>query len=301
MNQRDDQANGYSDGQVLLLAGSGRSGTTWLAQILAANPNVRVIFEPFDPRRVPEWSSFSVKQYVRPGASHPELAEIIRTILAGEISNPWVNRLGNKWWANRRVIKSIRANLMLAWIEQRFSPRIIYLLRHPCAVVQSKLQLEWDSHLDDLLQQEELVEDYLQPFLPVITKANSEAQKHAVLWCVENMIPLRQMGERSWNVVTYEQLLTSPEPILSNLLDSLKIRRTWLTNRALRRVSPVTRPDSPIYKKGNPLQAWSRQLPQEVIREILDVVQAFNIQVYSSDPMPDLQQIPGAQFESKPV
>ena len=40
----------YSPSNTVLIAGSGRSGTTWLSEILNYNNDYRSIFEPFYPR-----------------------------------------------------------------------------------------------------------------------------------------------------------------------------------------------------------------------------------------------------------
>ena len=39
--------------------------------------------------------------------------------------------------------------------------------------------------------------DYLEPFRDVISGPQSKVQKHAVMWCVENLIPLRQWQKYS--------------------------------------------------------------------------------------------------------
>jgi hypothetical protein len=40
---------------------------------------------------------------------------------------------------------------------------IILLLRHPCAVVASRLALGWKDNLFETMEQEDLVEDFLLP------------------------------------------------------------------------------------------------------------------------------------------
>jgi hypothetical protein len=63
---------GKDPSQSILLAASGRSGTTWLGNIVAADPNTRIFFEPFDPRRVPAAACLPLRAYARPEGSYPE-------------------------------------------------------------------------------------------------------------------------------------------------------------------------------------------------------------------------------------
>ncbi|MEM8863884.1 MAG: hypothetical protein AAGD96_36710, partial [Chloroflexota bacterium] len=51
--------------KTIVLAGSGRSGTTWLGNIISANPNVGILFEPFDNRRVPDVLPLKLITYAR--------------------------------------------------------------------------------------------------------------------------------------------------------------------------------------------------------------------------------------------
>ena len=45
-------------------------------------------------------------------------------------------------------MKIIRGNLLLAWLVRNFEFPVLYLLRHPCAVVASRLRWNWPCDLD---------------------------------------------------------------------------------------------------------------------------------------------------------
>ena len=279
----------------IILAGSGRSGTTWLANIIAANPNVRLIFEPFDHRRVPEVANLPLRPYARPGEHYAQWEPVVRQVLAGDITNEWVNRDGYRWWASKRLVKTIRATLMLGWLDRLFEPRIVFMMRHPCAVVHSRRKLAWETHLDIFLSQPQLMTDYLEPFRDVILGAQSEVEKHAVMWCVENLIPLRQWQDvkmpfcRRWVLSTYEQLYRQPEAEAARILPALGIRQTWFTQRAIKRLSIVARADSALVHGRNPLLEWQNRLSQPEIKEILRIVEAFGIELYGADAMPNVK------------
>lgn len=281
--------------QTILLAGSGRSGTTWLSNIIAANPNVRIYFEPFDYRRVPQAAVLPLFAYARP-QQMPTWAPFVKQALAGDIANDWVNRQ-RKWgsidrFATRRLVKAIRANLMLGWIDETFKPRIVFTIRHPCAVILSRMKLGWETHLDVMLAQPELVADYLEPYLPIIENAETDLQKQAVMWAIENLVPLQQMQQHNWVFCPYETFVQSPEQEADRVLAQLGLRQTWFTKRAIQQVSVVTRPDSSAHTGKNLLDNWKRVLSPEDIGTILDIVQAFNIWLYDADPLPHLERLP---------
>lgn len=280
---------------AILLAGSGRSGTTWISNIITANRNVRVIFEPFKQDRVPEAAGLPSRQYARPFGTYPDLELLARATLSGQISNEWVNREGYRWWAGRLLVKAIRATLMLAWIDTTFHPHIVYMLRHPCAVVLSRRTLGWQSNPAALLDQDELTHDYLRPFAHRIRAAETSLQRHTVMWCIENMVPLQQMQAYNWIVCTYESLCARPEQEATRILAELGIRKTWLTQRAIRRPSVVSRPDSAVVQGKDPLVDWQRKLSDNEIAEILSIIADFGITVYDADPMPHLNRLERAR------
>lgn len=270
----------------IVLAGSGRSGTTWLGNIIAANPNMQTIFEPFDARRVPEAGQLPLRPYARPYEARPAWAAFTRRALTGQLHNRWVNRQGRRPWAWRQLVKTIRTTLLLGWIEAHFHPRIVFITRHPCAVVHSRLQLQWETHLDTFLQQPQLMADYLEPYRAYIEGATTATEKHAVMWAVENLIPLRQLQEHAWIFCTYEEFYADPTAEARRILAQLAIRHTCFTERALRRVTMVTRPDSAINQQRNPLTAWQHQLSSADIDTVLATVHAFGIRLYDDAAMP---------------
>lgn len=281
--------------QTIILAGSGRSGTTWLGNIIAASPSMRIIFEPFDYRHVPAASVLPLRAYARPTESYPDWAAFVGQALRGQLDNEWVNRQGRRRWAWQRLVKAIRANLMLGWIDHTFHPKIVFTIRHPCAVVLSRVKLQWDTHLDVFLGQPQLVADYLEPFVEVINRAQTPLQQHTVTWCIENLVPLRQLPDYDWIFCSYEQLYRNPQPEAERVLAGLGLRQSWFTRRAITKVTMVARPDSAILSNEDPLTAWKNKLTAQEIDEILGIVNQFGIDLYSDAALPHLDRLTAAR------
>lgn len=105
---------------TILVEGTGRSGITWLAEMLADYFHYRLIFEPFKPEKVKLFQHFSHKEYISPDYKNQEFFRIFKKILSGNVSNNWVNRDNRVFKADGRVVKSIRSSFFLKWLKNNF-------------------------------------------------------------------------------------------------------------------------------------------------------------------------------------
>ena len=129
-----DNAPGLS--RCLMLAGTGRSGTTWLAELIGLQRPTRIMFEPFRPSLVPEYAGFRNFLYMKPEEHNAALREFCERVFTGRIRNPWIDNTIEVLRPQVRIVKDVRANLLLKWINRQFpSLPLVLVLRHPCAVV----------------------------------------------------------------------------------------------------------------------------------------------------------------------
>src|SRR5262249_55955888 len=134
--------------RTILLAGTGRSGTTWIQDIITRAVACRVMFEPFNPRKISLLTEWSCRQYLRAGQWAPQFLAPAARILSGQIRDIWIDQFNQTHVVRRRLVKDIRVNLILRWIRSHFPEiPIVLLLRHPCAVASSKLALGWKTLL----------------------------------------------------------------------------------------------------------------------------------------------------------
>jgi hypothetical protein len=276
--------------KTIILAGSGRSGTTWLGDIIAADWCFRTIFEPFDARKVPEAraADISLRPYCSPEELCPNLYYFTQLALAGKLHNPWVNQQGRRPWAWRLLLKTIRTTMLLGWIDQHFHPPIVYLIRHPGAVVASRRRLGWESHLDVLLIQPNLMQDYLSPFKEVITSAKTEIQKHTVMWCVENMMPLKQLAHYQWLFCVYEYLYLEPEKEATRILSGLGLKETSSRHQAIHKLSHVTHEQSALKIGKDILIEWQQDFSAHDLADMSAILRDFGMELYSfEDPLPN--------------
>jgi hypothetical protein len=268
----------------VFLAGSGRSGTTWVSEIINHRNGYRLVFEPFHSHHVGICKNFRRKQYLRPDDRREEYLGAARKVLTGRIRSSWTDRYNRRFVARRRLIKDIRANLLLGWMRENFPGMpIVLLLRHPCAVAASRLALGWRDNLSETMEQEELVEDFLRPVEAEIRAARDAFERHVFSWCIENYVPLRQFGLGEIHLAFYETFVAHPEDEIQRLFAFLSEDLDGRVYRTLSRPSPLSR-------KGESLSvdAWRRSVSDSQLERAVEALGLFGLdRVYGEGAMPD--------------
>jgi hypothetical protein len=282
----------------MMIAGTARSGTTWLAELVASQIASRIMFEPFHSRLVPAFSGFHYFQYMRPEDQNEELLAYCRRVFTGRIRNRWVDREIEHIFPTHRVIKEIRANLFLKWIHVRF-PQVplVLILRHPCAVIASRMQLGWatDEDIEPFLAQPLLVRDFLEDKLDLVRSAQTAEEKHAVIWCVSYLVPLKQLGAGEVTVVSYERLRTEPEIELPRVFEGIGLGYRASLFDQLDRPSKTTVSASPVMSGRGTVGRWTRELSSEQIRRILAVVEGFGLGSLYGESIVPIRPAPASQ------
>jgi len=215
-----------------LVCGMGRSGTTWVAQLIDHDRSHRLMFEPFFPARVPEARPFAYIQYMNPRDDDPQRRAAANRILSGRLRNPAVDRSPRGWLFRRRLIKEIRCSLMLGWLARlRPALPIVLVVRHPLAVTASWLRLGWGTEsqgartdYEVMTSQTRLLQDF-----PALRDLASHIDPAAPLdrivfqWCAFHLVPLRQLPDGRPHIVHYENLLLHREAEFERLASFLGI------------------------------------------------------------------------------
>jgi hypothetical protein len=265
----------------VFLAGSGRSGTTWVSEVINHRNGYRLIFEPFHPDIC---KNFRRKQYLRPDDRREEYLGPARKVLTGGIRSSWTDRFNRKFVARRRLIKDIRANLLLGWMRENFPGMpIVLLLRHPCAVAASRLALGWRDNLPETMGQEELVEDFISPVEAKIRAARNAFERHVFSWCIDNYVPLRQFVPGEIHLAFYENFVVHPEDEIRRLFSFLGDDFDGRVYRALRRPSPLSRKgESPS------VDAWRLSVSDSQLERVVEILGLFGLdRLYGEEAMPD--------------
>lgn len=274
----------------ILVAGTARSGTTWLGDLIASQISSRILFEPFNRDLVPEYRNFHYFQYMRPGVNDREFYMFARKVFTGTIRNRWVDRQNERIVSGYRLIKEIRANLALKWLHDNF-PEVptIFLLRHPCGVVASRMELGWATgrDIEPFLSQPDLIDDHLGPYLNLIKNAATAEEKHAIIWSVSNLVPLKQFTTGELKIVYYENLCTQPQAEMTSIFDSIGQKSVKPVIDKIDQPSQTTRVTSAIVTGTDKLTSWKKKLNPSQIDNILRIVDMFGLShLYGSSLLP---------------
>lgn len=99
--------------------------------MISSGSGWRLIFEPFHSRKIDFLRDWNYRQYLRPGDRDQRFAEPATRILTGKLRHPLVDRFNGSFLARRRLVKEIRANVLLPWLHSAFPEiSIVLLLRH---------------------------------------------------------------------------------------------------------------------------------------------------------------------------
>ncbi len=188
---------------------------------------------------------------------------------------------------------------MLKWLHANFAGmRIVFVLRHPCAVANSRMKLGWGAPLERFLSQGDLVEDHLRPFANEIGQAQDPFDRQVFMWCIENYVPLRQFQRGEIHVVFYETLCSSPGREVGELFRFLG--KAW-DPRVLRNVgrpSSVARRDGVVLSGNALIDTWRKNISETQIRRAVCILGLFGLDaVYSgySNPQGDALREHGGQ------
>jgi hypothetical protein len=290
------KARGYDIGNTIVMAGSPRSGTTWLSEILHTIPQSCIIHEPLRPWAVPEVDALGLgwKAYIAPGVDWPELEEFMRGVLTGQILNRHTTSrasLPEILRSERWIVKSVRANRLLRWMTEKFPIRTpILLIRHPCAVVSSQMRHPSWHPRTALSVDSRFLADY-PGVSDIAADITTWEEVLAANWCMDYFAPLSTPKPHPWIFVIYERLVRQGEEEIQRIFNALELEIPKSALKGLKVPSKSVREDSFILIGEDPLAAWTKRLSKEQVKRILHLVSAFGLDFYGEGLEPDYKRI----------
>lgn len=276
--------------RTVVLAGSGRSGTTWIENLINYDNAYRVIFEPLQILKVPATAHFLARQYVRVDSRDPVFLDPMRAILSGRIRNAWTDQFNRKRIVSRRLVKMIRANFLLKWIHECFPGiPIVLLIRHPVPVALSRLRQGWQGRqMSDILAQPELMADYLGPFRPLMEETRDPFEWFILLWCLDTYVPFRQFVSGEIHVLFYEHVWLNPADALPRLFRFIGRRYSPDVLRHVERPSALADQSSAIRTGGDVIGGWRQHVTAQQEQTAQQILKTFGLDaLYGPDGLPN--------------
>jgi hypothetical protein len=273
---------------TVIIVGSGRSGTTWIAETINFNNKYRLVFEPLNGKHVPEWSEYPNRLFINPNNKAHVAEDLIHKTIGGELTNEWINSFSTNLNAEKLIIKCIRMNLFLKWVNNTYpSIPIVFIIRHPLSSILSKVKLAWSADLDAVLNQSEFVEYALKDKKDLFTTYKSDLHSHLLLWCIENAVPLSQFKRGEMKVVFYENMAINPEKNIKELLEY--IDEPYDKNI----LGSINKPSSTDWN-GNRINIsddFSKHFDKNFLKDYQEIMKRFKLdRIYGLELMPKVDE-----------
>lgn len=286
----------YNLSETLVVAGSPRSGTTWLAEVLSSLPRSAILFEPEHMLQVPAARRAGLDWHVMkfPGDDWPQGDRYFKQVLQGRVITPWTVShvpLSRAFAPRRWIVKFVDANLMLGWLANRFPVRApVLVLRHPCAVVGSQLRRGW--RLDHAPRLAAFFNRYPQ-FKDYVASLQDPVEWSAAQWCIHTYAPLKLPQPWPFIVTTYEQATRFPEQEFGRMFRHWQMPMPDDLVERTKRPSGTTDLGSEMRKGKDPDAGWRKALTDTQIAQVLAVVRQFGLDFYTEESQPDAARLAG--------
>jgi hypothetical protein len=276
--------------QTTVLYSSGRSGSTWLSEILGSVPRTRLIFEPFHPHRgLAELADYRYR-YIEPGRDVPVLEAVYDAILNGKRATPWTEHLNSPTTMiyKRRLVKLVRANLLFPWLVNRYpDQKHVLLLRHPAAVVLSQVRNGWNLSSARIRDQADLRQSPAISALGRFGWPTSGFLSNLVFWAAENRVAIDRALESDTMIVFYEHICLSPAEVLDELSRFLGLTLPTGALRRLDKVSWSSSADIGSMTVTEKISRWKGDLSEEQSSQVAEVLETCGLhEFYSLEPKP---------------
>ncbi|MBM4293284.1 MAG: sulfotransferase [Deltaproteobacteria bacterium] len=295
----------------IIILGFGRSGTTWISDIVSKITGKLVLFEPVHP---------SVTEHVERFA-YATITDRETSSLLKDFYNKVLNKQHRKMWLLRNHVpdrlehinpdfltmlweecgiigfKEIRANFMMEWYLENLPGKIVFVIRHPCATVASiKKRVNfwefgwpytYDLFLGKTLFNEHYQNHPIQNCVEVVRRADSDIAKYAVMWAITHAIALPELERLGLPLFFYENFYDHPfssSREMFNYLgyENVDIHPSFLFTPSMTALATVHGLEVPeqVYKQKGVSFFWDSILNEEEVDGVLDIVKSFGINLY---------------------
>ncbi len=215
-----------------IIFGFGRSGTTWLSDIISKSLGGLILFEPFHPYVYRE----AKEQCYRPDIEIIKIQNFLNDIFSTTPTNPWLIRnhlkeplekttidFINYVWQNSKILgfKTIRLNHSLGSISNSLNAKSIYIHRHPLSVLSSIYkrknfwkEFTWSWHYQQFLSRSLSTNHFNEKDLNVIrnieSNLNADVERIILMWCISFIICNREIEKCNGYRLSYERLYKDP-------------------------------------------------------------------------------------------
>lgn len=248
------------------LWGPPRSGTTWLGQIFDSHPAVAYRYQPLFSYRF----KGSISLSSLPASVHQFLLELVNTnddfVCQSTKRTNGLIPVFEKRTPSQLVFKEVRyLHLARHFLESVPSSKAVAILRHPCATINSWLKTprefrpEWDWR-----------NEWRWGHSKNLNRAEEYYGFERWQWTAHNFLALAVAYPERFTLIRYEDLVQSPDLVVSKLFAQCGLDFPDQTIAFLRasQAREFDHPDS-VYRNPDVKDRWHNELSPEVSSAIL--------------------------------
>jgi hypothetical protein len=297
----------------IVVLGFGRSGTTWIADIISKITGQLILFEPIHPSVTDLAAEFSYLPVNANEKSEP-LKSFYDDVLNKRHRRKWLMRnhvpdrlekisesfLGTLWEeCSIAGFKEIRCNFMIEWYMKHLNAKIVFIMRHPGATVSSIKgranfwEYGWPETYNMFLKRTIYNERYknheIAGKVDVVAGAETYAEKCAVMWAITHAIAMPELTRLGLPIFYYEEFYDFPFNSSRALMrylgyEHVNIHPAYLftpSMTTLLTIHGIQIMEAERAKKG--IAFFEERLTDKELDGIMKIVKAFGINTYDND------------------
>ncbi len=295
----------------VVVLGFGRSGTTWVSDIISKITGRLILFEPFHPSVTDSSRTISYSS-VTDQEQSGILKHYCENVLNKQHKKMWLMRNHVPWplekvsegflarlWEECQVLgfKEIRANFMIRWLKDDLNAEIVYIMRHPCAVVASirKRSNFWEFgwpetynlFLERTLYDTRYKTHAIHSCESLVENAQSDVEKYAIMWAITHAICMPELDDLGVPIFFYEDFYNDPFRSVRGLCDYLRydpdhIHPSYIftpSMTSLKTLHGLCDIEQDLTRKGASF-FWEGILSGQEVDRIVEIAHAFGIVNY---------------------
>ncbi|KXI26824.1 sulfotransferase domain-containing protein [Paraglaciecola hydrolytica] len=287
---------------ISVLSGMHRSGTTFLGKIFQESNHYHVFHEPFNRtfglkevnfdyidvnteqnlNYLKSISKFENLSFSRSSHFDSPYKKVLRKIWGGRTEQEWRKiRLRNLFQSKSIILKDpflSRSNLFLT---QELNIKVIYVVRHPCAVWNSIKNMGWKLNLQHYssASNSELLHRYFNA---------DEIVKFSIIWADLQAHNIKIKND-NYKLIKHEDLCITPQEVIQDCLQFFGNENDGLDAKIVEKymnTSNKSKKKSQLHSfKRNPIEltrAWESELSKEEIKIIMQHCEKFTSIIYEN-------------------
>lgn len=283
----------------ILVTGSHRSGTTWLAKMLCLAQGTKFIDEPFNLNegmyrldgKARNWYTYP------PDLGEKITSEAFAKVLSKRAKHYFPGGMKSLFRRDMRdqrlVVKDPIAAFASEWLADRFPMDVIVIVRHPAAFTASLKRLGWHFSFDQIIAQEKLLNEVLKPYKSeILANPKDIVTQGALIW----KLVYYYLGESAkrhpaWLVRTHENLSLNPVDELREIYHAFSLNWSEKVENKIHEFTGKHNPANPNEGQVHTLKRnsaenvkrWKSQLTVDEIRLIRDITEEVSHLYYDDD------------------